>query len=410
MPSILPEFVATTSPATVSPAKLRNAASADRSDGSASSFRDSLAAETRQQSRADASRASERTGKDDAVRNGDANKSVDRAADSAESAEGSVTDNAETDSAAADQDRPTEYTSGFPHNLLVKEPAVPATGPLTDGVASKAAGTPLLISDFVNGRAMLSGKADSSLPGPSLTPNAELGTQAAPASVTLLNTGKTGDLSLNPQMGSLNLASAVGKAFKLETTQLGLPGASTQAAGEAFDIGSALTSLNPISGTAGASLGDAASGRVQVPITVTFGQPQWAGMVAERSAQLFSQNINNAELLLDPPELGRMTVHIQVHQNDQASVTFTSANPSVREALDQSSQRLRDLMAEQGLNLVDVDVSDERSPQSRDPESDSRSGPAVATNDTADDDADMVASPTNDTLHATVSTGIDHYV
>lgn len=91
---------------------------------------------------------------------------------------------------------------------------------------------------------------------------------------------------------------------------------------------------------------------------VAFGHAQWSEALAERAAWLAGQQIHSAELQLDPPELGPLQVRISVHQ-DQAVVSFVSANPQVRDALDQSMARLRELMQEQGMQLVDAGVSDQ---------------------------------------------------
>lgn len=97
-----------------------------------------------------------------------------------------------------------------------------------------------------------------------------------------------------------------------------------------------------------------------IPVNVSFGRPEWAGMVAERSAMMAAQSIKFAELQLDPPELGPLQVKVSVNQEtQQASVSFVSANPQVREALDLSASRLREMLQEQGVDLVDVDVSDQ---------------------------------------------------
>ena len=109
-------------------------------------------------------------------------------------------------------------------------------------------------------------------------------------------------------------------------------------------------SLSPASGS-GAE-------RVALPVTIQFGQPQWANMVAERSAMMAAQNIEFAELQLDPPELGPLQVKVSVSQDQQASVSFVANNQAVREALENSSQRLRELLEEQSIDLVDVDVSE----------------------------------------------------
>ena len=52
-----------------------------------------------------------------------------------------------------------------------------------------------------------------------------------------------------------------------------------------------------------------------------------------------------------------MQVKIALHQ-DQVNVNFTSPHAQVRDALDLQLNRLRDMFAEQGMNLVNVDVSD----------------------------------------------------
>lgn len=98
-------------------------------------------------------------------------------------------------------------------------------------------------------------------------------------------------------------------------------------------------------------------------IQVAFGHAQWSEALAERAAWLAGQQIHSAELQLDPPELGPLQVRISVHQ-DQAVVSFVSANPQVRDALDQSMARLRELMQEQGMQLVDAGVSDQQREES----------------------------------------------
>ena len=150
---------------------------------------------------------------------------------------------------------------------------------------------------------------------------------------------------------------------------------------------------------------DAVGARMQVPVNITFGQPQWANMVAERSAWLFSQNISSAELMLDPPELGRMSVQIQVHNNEQASVTFTSANHNVRDALDQTTQRLRELLAEQGLDLVNVDVADRQASDEQNPQSSAKGGSGTLARD-----GEAGAGEGGVSDQVMVNVGIDHYV
>lgn len=96
---------------------------------------------------------------------------------------------------------------------------------------------------------------------------------------------------------------------------------------------------------------------VQTAVPVPVGQPQWSEAVGEKVLWLAAQNVQSAEINLHPKDLGPIQVKVSVNQ-EQASVSFTSHHAVVREVLDQNLNRLRDMFNEQGLNLVNVDVSD----------------------------------------------------
>ena len=96
---------------------------------------------------------------------------------------------------------------------------------------------------------------------------------------------------------------------------------------------------------------------VQTSIPVPVGQPQWSQAVGEKVLWLAAQNVSSAEINLHPKDLGPMQVKVSVNQ-EQVTVSFTSQHAVVREVLDQNLNRLRDMFSEQGLNLVNVDVSD----------------------------------------------------
>lgn len=96
---------------------------------------------------------------------------------------------------------------------------------------------------------------------------------------------------------------------------------------------------------------------VQAAVPVPVGQPQWSQAVGEKVLWLAAQNVSSAEIHMSPENLGPVQVKVSLNQ-EQATVNFTSHHPAVREALDQSLGRLREMFSEQGLNLVNVDVSD----------------------------------------------------
>ena len=70
-----------------------------------------------------------------------------------------------------------------------------------------------------------------------------------------------------------------------------------------------------------------------------------------------AKGVKEAVIQMDPPELGPLNVKISVTA-EQAQVSFNVTNPTVKDALDQSAMRLKEMFAEEGLNLTDVDVSD----------------------------------------------------
>jgi len=101
---------------------------------------------------------------------------------------------------------------------------------------------------------------------------------------------------------------------------------------------------------------------------------QWGQAVTDKVMWMSSKGIKEATIQLDPPELGALQVKVSVNQ-DQAQVSFTVQHASVREALDQQSMRLREMFAEEGLNLADVDVSDQSQQEDTPSEQDSHGSP-----------------------------------
>ena len=94
------------------------------------------------------------------------------------------------------------------------------------------------------------------------------------------------------------------------------------------------------------------SARIQVPV----GQPGWGQAVGSQIAWFVSQNISAASLRLNPQHLGPLEMQVSL-DGDQASISFTSQQGLVRDALESSVPRLREMLSENGLNLVNVNVS-----------------------------------------------------
>ena len=81
--------------------------------------------------------------------------------------------------------------------------------------------------------------------------------------------------------------------------------------------------------------------------------------VVDRVMWLSSQNLKSAEIQLDPAELGRLEVRIELNKDQAAQVTFVSPNAHVRDQLEGQAHRLREMFAQQGMGQLDVNVSDQ---------------------------------------------------
>ncbi|HHI5023825.1 TPA: flagellar hook-length control protein FliK [Vibrio parahaemolyticus] len=84
--------------------------------------------------------------------------------------------------------------------------------------------------------------------------------------------------------------------------------------------------------------------------------------VAEKVQMMMSKNLKSLDIRLDPPELGRMQIRMTMN-NDLANVHFTVTNPQARDIIEQTLPRLREMLAQQGMQLADSSVQQQSSGQ-----------------------------------------------
>ncbi|NKB31545.1 MAG: hypothetical protein GKR91_00385 [Pseudomonadales bacterium] len=102
----------------------------------------------------------------------------------------------------------------------------------------------------------------------------------------------------------------------------------------------------------------------QARVSVPLHQPGWNDNLGRQLTLLVSKNFDSAQIQLEPPELGPLQVRFQI-QNDQVSLQFVSPHAMVRDAVEQTIARLQEMFGEEGLELVDVNVSDEDQTEGR---------------------------------------------
>lgn len=94
----------------------------------------------------------------------------------------------------------------------------------------------------------------------------------------------------------------------------------------------------------------------QMSIALPMQQSGWDQAMGERVVWMARSNIQQAQIQLNPRELGPIEIKISV-QNDQTHVNFVAHHATTREAIEASLPRLREMLGEQGLNLGQADVS-----------------------------------------------------
>ena len=99
-----------------------------------------------------------------------------------------------------------------------------------------------------------------------------------------------------------------------------------------------------------------AEGTGDPALSPRVGSPDWAPALSDRVAWMVEGEVKQAELRLNPPELGPLEVRISM-VDDEARITFTASHPQVREALEMALPKLRDMLGSSGVQLLQVDVS-----------------------------------------------------
>lgn len=99
-------------------------------------------------------------------------------------------------------------------------------------------------------------------------------------------------------------------------------------------------------------------------ITANVLSPEWSQQMTEQVSLMLKGGVQRAEIKINPAHLGPMEIKLSIN-DDQASVNFVAHHAPVRDALDASLPRLRDMLEQQGLNLADVDVSTQSEQQAK---------------------------------------------
>ncbi len=92
---------------------------------------------------------------------------------------------------------------------------------------------------------------------------------------------------------------------------------------------------------------------LDIPVETT--KPEWSEQFNQQIVLMGTKKIDSAQIKLNPPEMGPLDVMVKMDKQN-AHLTIQSHSLHVRDMIEQSVPRLREMMAEQGLNLTDVNI------------------------------------------------------
>lgn len=102
----------------------------------------------------------------------------------------------------------------------------------------------------------------------------------------------------------------------------------------------------------------------QLKQSINLMQQDAAGHMRQQVSLMLSQQIQKAEIRLDPAGLGMMQIKIDMQQ-DQATVQFTVQQHQAKELIEQQLPRLREMLQQQGIQLAEGQVQQQSQQQQR---------------------------------------------
>jgi len=258
--------------------------------------------------------------------------------------------------------------NGFPTGLRLAANAMPAAGAALTaegGLVPPAANTPATPTDPL---AFTGAMASAARPDGTLPPPASTGT--APAAIPLadLTAGESVPLPAALAAGLAALKDMAGDGGSADTdapAPVAAPLAGIPA--PASDYGLArIATVNPLASMTPDLHGD-----------------RFGDTLGTQMTWMAEQKIGHAHIRVSPGDLGAIEVSLRL-EGDRVHADFSSAQPEVRQALQDSLPRLREMLGQQGFQLAQADVGHRQQPQSSPAQTNTSRGGGDGTTSTTD--------------------------
>lgn len=143
--------------------------------------------------------------------------------------------------------------------------------------------------------------------------------------------------------------------------------------------------------------------------TIAIFRKDFADAVKDKVMLMISQKLQQFDITLDPPELGNMQVRVNL-QGEQATVNFVVQNQQAKDALEQNMQKLRDSLAEQGVDVGDANVEQQSEQSCNEENKEGNVGDSYLNSTTNTADAsDVIEHSLSASMVNSSTTAVDYY-
>lgn len=141
---------------------------------------------------------------------------------------------------------------------------------------------------------------------------------------------------------------------------------------------------------------------------INIAKPEGHQLLAEKVRWMMNTKNLVAEIRLDPAELGSVHVKISV-TGESATINFVVQSQQTRDAMDNATPRLREMLAEKGIELGQSSVRQENDGQQADSEDGAAKSGGNSKSDTEDTEVSEHLIAQHDIVNGSIG-GIDYFV
>jgi flagellar hook-length control protein FliK len=140
---------------------------------------------------------------------------------------------------------------------------------------------------------------------------------------------------------------------------------------------------------------------------ISIFKKDFADTLKDKVMVMINQKLQQFEITLDPPEFGNMQVRVNL-QGEQAAVNFIVQNQQAKDALEENMHKLKNMLAEQGVDVGGANVEQQNQQQNQDDNNAKNGSNSLKIADQNNDEVD-IKHVLSAKLFDSSATSIDYY-